>query len=94
MPGYTVTVLGQVLSFEAEVSEERLLQAIDLVERHYAQLEPHGRTVGKERLLIYLALSLADECLQKSEQIGAASQRVRKLMQTIDTAMQKTLGSA
>lgn len=94
MPGYTVTVLGRTLAFEADVSEDRLQRAMDLVERRYAQLEPHGRTIGKERLLIYLALSLADDCLQKTDEMAGAEQVMRRLIHTIETAMHQTLESA
>lgn len=94
MPGYTVTVLGRELSFQAEVTEDRLQRVIELVERRYAQLEPQGRSIGKERLLIYVALSLADECLQNADEMERIDRRILQLIQSIDTAMHQTLGSA
>jgi cell division protein ZapA len=94
MPGYTVTVLGRELSFQTDIGEDRLQRVLHLVETRYAQLEAQGRNVGRERLLIYLALSLADECLQRTDVVRALENQIHHLVVHIDSAMHETLESA
>lgn len=84
MPGYNVHVLGLELSFSTEVPSDRLDQAVELIQDRYRGLEARGKHLSKERLLTYLALSLADDYLHDKERLLQLETRLHELVSQID----------
>ncbi|MDR2050732.1 MAG: cell division protein ZapA [Deltaproteobacteria bacterium] len=88
MQNHSLNVLGQVLSFKAEVDPDRLKEARQMLENRFAILKRHGRTIiSKEKLLTFLALALADDLLQSQEELREAEKKVWKIMTQIDSNM-------
>jgi cell division protein ZapA len=85
MPGYNLTVLGLDLSFAAEVSPERIHKAVDLVHQRYKDLEGRVSHMSKERLLTYLALSLADDYLHDQGKMSQLEGTLQQLLSKIDS---------
>jgi cell division protein ZapA len=85
MPGYNLTVLGLELSFAADVSPERIHKAVDFVHQRYRDLEGRVSHMSKERLLTYLALSLADDYLQDQGKLSHLEGTMQQLLSKIDS---------
>lgn len=84
MPGYTLTVLGLELSFAADISPERLQSTVDFLQERYRELEGRAGHLSKERLLTYLALSLADDYLHDQEKLRKLEKTMEQLVLKID----------
>jgi cell division protein ZapA len=85
MPGYNLTVLGLDLSFAADVPPERIHKAVDLVHQRYRDLQGRASSMSKERLLTYLALSLADDYLQDQGKLSQLEGNLQQLLSKIDS---------
>lgn len=91
MPEYNLHVLGLNLSFATEVPSERLYRAVDFLDERFAQLEGRGQHLSKERLLIYLALSLANDYLQDKDNLAQIEEHLRQLVLRIDASEGRNL---
>ena len=80
-----MTVLGLELSFAADVSPERIHKAVDFVHQRYRDLEGRVSHMSKERLLTYLALSLADDYLQDQGKMSQLEGTLQQLLSKIDS---------
>jgi cell division protein ZapA len=85
MPGYNLTVLGLDLSFAADVPPERIHRAVDLVHQRYSDLQGRVSNMSKERLLTYLALSLADDYLHDQGKMSQLEGTLQQLLSKIDS---------
>lgn len=84
MHSHTLDVLGLELSFRAEADPGRIERAKALLEERYAGLAQHGGAVSKEKLLVFLALSLADDVLIAQEEKSDVYLRVQALLGNIE----------
>jgi len=84
MPGYNINILGLDLIFRTDASPERVEQAGKLLEERFAELEQRGNKLSKERLLVFLALSLADDYLHSDQRLADLQNKVNKLLQKIE----------
>lgn len=78
-------MLGLELSFAADVSPERLDSAVELLKNRYALLQGRAGQMSKERLLTYLALSLADDYLQDQRKLLQLETTLQQLLTKIDS---------
>ncbi|HKK32421.1 MAG TPA: cell division protein ZapA [Desulfomicrobiaceae bacterium] len=85
MPGYTLNVLGLEVNFKAEASSARIERARTLLENRYEELNGRGRNLSKERLLIFLALGLADDYLQMDDRLAKLDEQLATLLNKIDS---------
>lgn len=85
MAHYSFNVLGQEVSFRAEADPTRIEQARILLEERYTQLQQHGKQLNKEKLLTFLALALADDMLQATEEMKKSEQRVQSILDRLPT---------
>jgi cell division protein ZapA len=85
MPGYTLDVLGLEVNFKAEASSARIQRAKTLLENRYEELNSRGRNLSKERLLIFLALGLADDYLQTEDRLAKLDEQLATLLNKIDS---------
>jgi len=84
MPSYTLSILGLDLSFKTDAEPERVNSAKNLVEQRYNMLKAGGKTLGKEKLLAFVALGLADDVLVSNQQLDDLDERVGKLLNKIE----------
>jgi len=80
-----LTVLGLDLSFAADVPPERINNAVDFVHQRYRDLQGRASNMSKERLLTYLALSLADDYLQDQGKLSQLEGNLQQLLSKIDS---------
>ncbi|MFU2208896.1 cell division protein ZapA [Solidesulfovibrio sp. C21] len=85
MPSYNVSILGFELSFKTDAQAQRVESARKLVEqRCNNMLKAGGKTLGKEKLLAYVALGLADDVLISNQRLDDLETRVGALLTKID----------
>lgn len=80
-----MTVIGLDLSFAADVPPERIHKAVDLVHQRYQDLQGRVSNMSKERLLTYLALSLADDYLHDQGKMSQLEGTLQQLLSKIDS---------
>ena len=84
MPKYSLSMAGLDLSFTTDAGPERVEAARKLVEQRYNLLKAGGKTLGKEKLLAFVALGLADDMLLSNQRLDALHDRVGELLHKID----------
>ncbi|MFP4083376.1 MAG: cell division protein ZapA [Desulfonatronovibrio sp.] len=84
MPAYNINILGLDLIFTTDASQQRVDQAGKFLEERYAELEQRGSKLSKEKLLVFLALSLADDYLHSDKKLSHLQDRLDELLQRID----------
>lgn len=84
MHSHTLAVLGLELSFKAEADPRRIERARALLDERYTRLAQHGGQLSKEKLLAFLALSLADDILLMQEERSETDKRLRNLLGNIE----------
>jgi cell division protein ZapA len=84
MRSFSLTVLGLDISFRAEADIGRVESAKVLVEERFEKLKFHGGRIGKEALLTFLVLGLADDLLQSHRQMADVQNRIDALLTKIE----------
>ncbi|MHC1713636.1 MAG: cell division protein ZapA [Solidesulfovibrio sp.] len=84
MPSYNLSIEGLDLSFKTDAEPERVNFAKALVEQRYNMLKAGGKTLGKEKLLAFVALGLADDVLMSNQQLKDLQKRAGKLLTKIE----------
>ena len=84
MPKYSLSIVGLDLSFTTDAEPQRVEAARKLVEQRYNLLQAGGKTLGKEKLLAFVALGLADDMLMSNQQLDRLNDRVGELLHKID----------
>lgn len=77
-------MLGLDLSFATNSESKRIQKAVDLLHSRYRTLEERAGHISKERLLTYLALSLADDYLRDQEKLSRLESTLQQLLSKID----------
>lgn len=84
MAEYKLSVLGLDIAFKTDADGERVQAAKELIEDRYQALEARGLRLGKQKLLIFLALGLADDYLQVTELMQGEKDALQRLQDKID----------
>lgn len=83
-----MNVLGLELSFSADVSSDRMHNAVTFIEQRYRTLEGRASHLSKERLLTYLALGLADDYLHDQDKLMQLEKTLHQLVSKIDSPVE------
>ena len=84
MPSYNVRLLGQEVSFKTNAEEDRIRHAEQLIQERFQGLDTYGSRINNEKLLILVALSLADDYIQTRQRLDELEEKVRQLLERID----------
>ncbi|MDK2921304.1 MAG: cell division protein ZapA [Desulfonauticus sp.] len=84
MTGYNLKILGMEVSFKTDVPPERVNKARSLLEERFKVLEERGKKLSKEKLLIYLSLSLADDYLELEKKFQQVESRISRLLDRLN----------
>lgn len=84
MPRFTILVLGQELTINADATSEEIEQAAAYVEKRYNDLYRGGHNVNSQRVLTALTLSLAGDLLQARRKADETQARLDALLETIE----------
>lgn len=81
---HTLEVLGTEVSFKAAADPKRITRAKSLLEERFKRISQHGGHISKEKLLTFLALSLADDVITALEDKEEVESKVRNLLSNIE----------
>lgn len=81
MPRYTLSVLGLEVSFRTDADHERITKAKELIEDRYQSLAGSGNNISKEKVLICLALSLADDFMESEVKLKQLENKIGVLLE-------------
>jgi len=84
MPSYNLEILGLTLSFKTDAEPDRVEAARILVEERCKLLGSGGKALGKEKLLAFVALGLADDVLMSNQRLDETLTRVAGLLKKIE----------
>ncbi len=84
MPSYNVRILGQEVSFKTNAEEDRIRHAEQLIEDRFQGLDTYGSRISNEKLLILVALSLADDYIQTRQRLDELEDKVCQLLEKLD----------
>ncbi|MDZ7762248.1 MAG: cell division protein ZapA [Desulfovermiculus sp.] len=84
MPSYNVRLLGQEVSFKTNAEEDRIRQAEQLIKDRFQGLDTYGSRISNEKLLILVALSLADDYIQTRQRLDELEDKMSLLLEKID----------
>lgn len=92
----TIEILGKqypVRCLESEV--ESLQKAARLLDQNMQQVQESGKAINLERIAIISALNIAHQLIeidsQKGNVLHAVNQRIAKLQQKVESALEQTL---
>ena len=84
MPSYNLEILSLTLSFKTDAEPDRVEAARILVEERCKLLGSGGKALGKEKLLAFVALGLADDVLMSNQKLEEALVRADRLLKKIE----------
>ncbi|MFZ5812388.1 MAG: cell division protein ZapA [Thermodesulfobacteriota bacterium] len=84
MPSYNLEILGFTLSFKTDAEPDRVEAAKVMVEERCKLLGSGGKALGKEKLLAFVALGLADDVLMSNQRLGELMERADTLLKKIE----------
>lgn len=91
MRNHTLTIMGLEVSFKAEADPTRVERAKTLIEERYAKLTSHGGQISKEKLLTFLALSLADDLIALQDDREKTQEHINRLLTGIEEVTANTV---
>ena len=82
---FQLNILGLEIAFKAEADQKRVDDARLMIEEQFRRLGGSGeKQISKEKLLIFLALGLADDLLQSNQKLEEIESRLEQLLTKID----------
>ena len=87
MTSQTLNVLGLEVSFKEHADPERVERTRVLLEERYNKLRQQGAHISKERLLTFLAISLADDYILLQDASEDTEERLKKLLASIENTV-------
>ena len=83
MESYQLDVCDLKLAFRTAAGPERVERARRYVDDMYAQMKAYGGPLGKDKVLVMLLISLADDFLQLRDQNSQADEKLDKLLENL-----------
>lgn len=83
---YTLNVFDIDIAFKADANTEDLDKSKELLESRAEQLRQQGRTIGKEKMLLFLSLGLAYDLLQANAQLNSIQRRLEDMLAKMEEA--------
>ena len=71
------------VAFRTEAGPERVERARQYVEERYGRVKAQGGQFGRDRLLVMLLISMADDLLELQERNSRADSRLDELLQNL-----------
>ena len=83
MRAYNLKVLGHQISFKSETAPHRVEKAQLLLEDRFKQLKEQSGSLAQEKILVFLALALADDMLEAQEKLELVEKRLELFLQKL-----------
>ena len=83
MHSYHLDLCDLQVAFRTEAGPERVERARQYVEERYGRVKAQGGQFGRDRLLVMLLISMADDLLELQERNSRADPRLDELLQNL-----------
>lgn len=83
MHSYHLDLCDLQVAFRTEAGPERVERAKQYVEERYGRVKAQGGQFGRDRLLVMLLISMADDLLELQERNSRADSRLDELLQNL-----------
>ena len=83
MHSYHLDLCDLQVAFRTEADPERVEKARQYVEEIYGKVKAQGGQFGRDRLLVMLLISMADDLLELQEQKSRMNTRLDELLQNL-----------
>ena len=83
MHSYHLDLCDLQVAFRTEAAPERVEKARQYVEERYGRVKAQGGQFGRDRLLVMLLISMADDLLELQEQKSRMNSRLDELLQNL-----------
>ena len=83
MHSYHLDLCDLQVAFRTEAGPERVERARQYVEERYSRVKAKGGQFARDRLLVMLLISMADDLLELRERTSRADSRLDELLQSL-----------
>ena len=83
MHSYHLDLCDLQVAFRTEATPERVEKARQYVEERYGRVKAQGGQFGRDRLLVMLLISMADDLLELRERNSRADSRLDELLRSL-----------
>ncbi len=83
MHSYHLDLCDLQVAFRTEAGPERVERARQYVEQRYGRVKAQGGQFGRDRLLVMLLISMADDLLELQEKNSLTDSRLDELLQCL-----------
>ena len=83
MHSYLLDLCDLQVAFRTEADPERVERARKYVEERYSRVKAQGGQFGRDRLLVMLLISMADDLLELQERRSREDARLDELLQSL-----------
>ena len=83
MHSYHLDLCETHVAFRTEADPDRVEKAREYVEERYGKVKAQGGQFGRDRLLVMLLISMADDLLELQEQKSRVNSRLDELLQNL-----------
>ena len=83
MHSYHLDLCDLQVAFRTEAAPERVEKARQYVEERYGKVKAQGGQFARDRLLVMLLISMADDLLELRERTSWADSRLDELLQSL-----------
>ena len=83
MHSYHLDLCDLQVAFRTEAGPERVERARQYVEQRYGRVKAQGGQFGRDRLLVMLLISMADDLLELQERRSREDARLDELLQSL-----------
>ena len=83
MHSYHLDLCDLQVAFRTEAGPERVERARQYVEQRYGRVKAQGGQFGRDRLLVMLLISMADDLLELQEKNSLTDARLDELLQCL-----------
>ena len=84
MHSYHLDLCDLQVAFRTEAAPDRVEKARQYVEERYGKVKAQGGQFGRDRLLVMLLISMADDLLELQERNSRADSRLDELLQSLE----------
>lgn len=92
MPSYNLNLCDMQIAFRTEADPERVERARAYVQERYSRIKTQGGQAGRDKLLVMLLFSMADDLLELREKRTWADTRLDELLQCLKENEQPETG--
>lgn len=83
MPSYNLNLCDMQIAFRTEADPARVERARAYVDERYSRIKTQGGQAGRDKLLVMLLFSMADDLLELREKSSWADTRLDELLQCL-----------